>query len=64
MLVIANLDRLALNVAFISNLMESGVEFSAVDMPQANRFLVHVLAAVAEQEAKAISRRTKPACTA
>jgi DNA invertase Pin-like site-specific DNA recombinase len=48
-LVIAKLDRLARNVAFISNLMESGVEFVAVDMPQANRFVVHILAAVAEQ---------------
>ncbi len=36
-LVIAKLDRLARSVAFISNLMESGVEFVAVDMPQANR---------------------------
>ena len=63
-LVIAKLDRLARNVAFISNLMESGVEFVAVDMPQANRFVVHILAAVAEQEAEAISKRTKAALTA
>ncbi len=60
-LVIAKLDRLARNVAFISNLMEAGVEFVAVDMPQANRFMVHILAAVAEQEAEAISKRTKAA---
>ncbi len=63
-LVIATLDRLARNVAFISNLMESGVEFLAVDMPQANRFVVHILAAVAEQEAEAISKRTKAALAA
>jgi DNA invertase Pin-like site-specific DNA recombinase len=63
-LVIAKLDRLARNVAFISNLMESGVEFVAVDMPQANRFVVHILAAVAEQEAEAISKRTKAALQA
>lgn len=63
-LVIAKLDRLARNVAFISNLMESGVEFVAVDMPQANRFVVHILAAVAEHEAEAISRRTKAALQA
>jgi DNA invertase Pin-like site-specific DNA recombinase len=63
-LVIAKLDRLARNVAFISNLMESGVEFLAVDMPQANRFVVHILAAVAEQEAEAISKRTKAALAA
>jgi DNA invertase Pin-like site-specific DNA recombinase len=63
-LVIAKLDRLARNVAFISNLMEAGVEFVAVDMPQANRFVVHILAAVAEQEAEAISKRTKAALAA
>jgi DNA invertase Pin-like site-specific DNA recombinase len=63
-LVIAKLDRLARNVAFISNLMESGVEFIAVDMPQANRFVVHIMAAVAEQEADAISKRTKAALQA
>src|SRR5271154_4183939 len=63
-LIIAKLDRLARNVHFISGLMESGVEFVAVDMPQANRFVVHILAAVAEQEADAISRRTKAALEA
>jgi DNA invertase Pin-like site-specific DNA recombinase len=60
-LIIAKLDRLARNVAFISNLMESGVEFHAVDFPQANRLTVHILAAVAEHEAKMISERTKAA---
>lgn len=60
-LIIAKLDRLARNVAFVSNLMESGVEFTAVDFPQANRLTVHILAAVAEHEAKAISDRTKAA---
>ena len=63
-LVIAKLDRLARNVAFISNLMESGVEFHAVDFPQANRLTVHILAAVAECEAKAILERTKAALAA
>lgn len=60
-LVIAKIDRLARNVAFISNLMESGVEFVATDMPMANRLTVHVLAAVAEHEAKMASERTKAA---
>ena len=60
-LIIAKLDRLAHNVAFISNLMESGVEFTAVDLPQANRLTVHILAAVAEHEAAMISARTKAA---
>ena len=57
-LVIAKLDRLARNVHFISSLMEAGVEFIAVDFPQANRLTVHILAAVAEHEAEAISART------
>src|SRR3954469_11857326 len=63
-LIIAKLDRLARNVAFISNLMESGVEFTAVDFPQANRLTVHILAAVAEHEREMISRRTKDALAA
>lgn len=60
-LIIAKLDRLARNVAFISNLMEAGVDFVAVDFPQANRLTVHILAAVAEHEAAMISARTKAA---
>jgi DNA invertase Pin-like site-specific DNA recombinase len=60
-LIIAKLDRLARNVAFISNLMESGVEFTAADFPQGNRLTVHILAAVAEHEAMMISQRTRAA---
>jgi len=60
-LLIARLDRLARNVAFIANLMESGVDFVAVDMPQANRLTIHILAAVAEHEREMISARTKAA---
>ena len=63
-LVIAKLDRLARNVKFVSDLMESGVEFVAVDFPQANRLTVHILAAVAEHEAAMISDRTKAALAA
>ena len=63
-LIIAKLDRLARNVAFVSNLMESGVEFVAVDFPQANRLTIHILAAVAEHEASMISVRTKAALAA
>lgn len=63
-LIIAKLDRLARNVAFVSNLMESGVEFVAVDFPQANRLTIHILAAVAEHEASMISQRTKAALAA
>lgn len=60
-LIIAKLDRLARNVAFISNLMESKADFVAVDFPQANRLTIHILAAVAEHEARMISERTKAA---
>lgn len=63
-LVIAKLDRLARNVRFISSLMESGVQFQAVDMPEANRLTVHILAAVAEHEREAISERTRAALAA
>ena len=60
-LVIAKLDRLARNLHFISGLMEAHINFVAVDMPTANRLTVHILAAVAEEEARAISARTKAA---
>jgi DNA invertase Pin-like site-specific DNA recombinase len=63
-LLVAKLDRLARNVAFVSRLMESGVEFVAADFPQANRLTIHILAAVAEHEARMISDRTKAALTA
>jgi DNA invertase Pin-like site-specific DNA recombinase len=63
-LVIAKLDRLARNVAFVSRLMEAGVEFVACDNPHANRLTIHILAAVAEDEARRISERTKAALQA
>jgi DNA invertase Pin-like site-specific DNA recombinase len=63
-LIIAKLDRLARNVAFIANLMDAGVDFTACDLPQASRLTIHILAAVAENEAKAISERTKAALAA
>ncbi|MGA8615191.1 MAG: recombinase family protein [Xanthobacteraceae bacterium] len=63
-LVIAKLDRLARNVAFVSSLMEAGVEFEACDFPQANRLTIHILAAVAEHEARMISDRTRGALAA
>jgi len=58
-LIIAKLDRLERNVHFISGLMES-----SVDMPEANRLTIHILAAVAEHERKMISQRTKAALAA
>ncbi len=60
-LVIAKLDRLARNVAFIANLMDANVDLVAVDMPQANRLTLHIMAAMAEHEAQAVSQRTKAA---
>lgn len=63
-LVIAKLDRLSRNLAFIATLMESGVEFIAVDNPHANKLTVHILAAVAQHEREMISERTKAALQA
>jgi DNA invertase Pin-like site-specific DNA recombinase len=60
-LLIARLDRLARNVAFIANLMESGADFVAVDMPTANRLTIHIMAAFAQHEREMISARTKAA---
>lgn len=54
----------ARNVALIANLMDSDVEFIAVDMPHANRLTIHILAAVAERERELISQRTKAALAA
>lgn len=63
-LVIAKLDRLARNVAFISQLMETRVEFVACDAPYANRLMLHILSAFAEHERDQISARTKSALAA
>jgi DNA invertase Pin-like site-specific DNA recombinase len=63
-LVIAKLDRLGRNVHFISGLMESGVDFVAADSPNDDRFMLHIKAAVAEDEARKISDRTKAALAA
>jgi len=63
-LVIAKLDRLARNVAFIANMLESGVEFVAVDMPEADRSFLQIAAVFAEWEGRKISQRTKEALAA
>ena len=53
-LLIAKLDRLARNVAFTSTLMESGVEFIAADIPDANCMTLHVMAALAARKARGL----------
>ncbi|HWE35056.1 MAG TPA: recombinase family protein [Isosphaeraceae bacterium] len=63
-LVIAKLDRLARNVYVLAGLMESKVDFVACDNPNANKLTVHILAAVAEDEARRISERTRAALAA
>ncbi|WP_126172602.1 recombinase family protein [Altericroceibacterium xinjiangense] len=63
-LVVAKLDRLSRNVAFLATMQDSRVKFIAADMPDANELTVHILAAVAQAERKAISKRTKEALAA
>lgn len=58
-LIIAKLDRLGRNVAFVSKLMETNIEFVAVDNPHANKLIVHIMAAFAEFERDQISNNTK-----
>ena len=60
-LVIAKLDRLSRNAAFLLTLRDSGVRFMAVDMPEANDLTVGMLALVAQAEREAVSQRTKGA---
>ena len=63
-LLIAKLDRLSRNAAFLLNLREAGVRFVAADMPEANELTVGILALVAQQEREAIAKRTKEALAA
>jgi DNA invertase Pin-like site-specific DNA recombinase len=64
-LLVAKLDRLSRNVAFVANLLEEkGVEFVVASLPQASRFELHLYAALAEQERAFISQRTKAALAA
>jgi DNA invertase Pin-like site-specific DNA recombinase len=63
-LVVAKLDRLSRNLAFLAKLQESGARFVAADMLEANELTIHIMAAVAQAERKAISTRTKEALAA
>ena len=63
-LLIAKLDRLSRSVAFLATLQESGAKFIAADMPEADETTIHLYAAIAQRERKAISERTKAALAA
>lgn len=63
-LVVAKLDRLSRSVAFLGALQESGARFIAADMPEATELTVHIMAAVAQAERKAIGQRTRDALQA
>lgn len=63
-LVIAKLDRLSRNAAFLLTLKDSGATFLAADMPEANSFTIGIMALVAQQEREAISKRTREALAA
>jgi DNA invertase Pin-like site-specific DNA recombinase len=62
--VVAKMDRLSRNLAFLATLQDSGARFVAADMPEANELTVHIMGAVAQAERKAISTRTKEALQA
>ncbi len=64
-LLVAKLDRLSRNVAFVATLLEDKtVELVVASLPQASRFELHLYAALAEQERTFISQRTKAALAA
>jgi DNA invertase Pin-like site-specific DNA recombinase len=63
-LVIAKLDRLSRSVRFIAELLEARVPIRCADMPEANEFVLHIMAAVAQQERRAASERTRAALAA
>jgi len=60
-LLVAKLDRLSRTVSFMSRLIETGVDFVAIDNPTANKLMVHVLSAFAEHERDLIAERTRAA---
>ena len=60
-LIVAKLDRLARNLHFVTSLQAANIDFVCCDMPTANRLTIHIIAAIAENEAQLISQRTKAA---
>jgi len=63
-LVVAKMDRLTRSVAVTAMLHQSNIDFIACDNPNANRMTIQILAAVAENEVRQISERTKAALAA
>jgi len=63
-LLVAKLDRLSRNIAFVAALQEAKVPFTCCDMPDANEFTIHLFAAIAQHERKVISERTRAAFAA
>ncbi|EPY4940374.1 TPA: recombinase family protein [Klebsiella variicola subsp. variicola] len=60
----AKLDRLARNVHFVTGLIETGINFVAADMPQADKVMIQMHAVMSEHERDQISARTKAALAA
>src|SRR5262245_7569843 len=63
-LIVAKLDRLSRDLAFLANLQKSGVHFLAADMPEAHELTIHVMAALAQHERRMVSQRTRQALAA
>ena len=60
-LIVAKMDRLSRNVAFTSQLLDSGIEIVFCDFPKANRLVLTIISAISEYEAGLIRQRTKAA---
>ena len=58
---VAKLDRLSRDLHFITNLQKQGIKFKLCDLPEIDQLTIHILAAMAEHEARMISMRTKQA---